>query len=123
MSFFDFESEFDEFLEEWQLITHEPQLDNEAGQAMPGKPKAPRVVFATAPQPVNEKEIVKDFGGEFVRDLQKVYTSADVNTRKDTKQADVLSYCGTRYECYKVADRRSTGAYKKVYIRALQGDR
>jgi len=119
----DFEEDFGDLFEEWQWIRHSPQVDNAAGQAVPGEELPPLVLWCMPPQPVSESEIVKDLGGEFVRDLQKTYTSANVLTREETTQADVMVFGGVRFEAYKLSDRRSLGTYKKIYLRKIQGDR
>lgn len=118
----DFDDDFGDLFEEWSWVTFVAQPDDAAGRAVPGTASDPVVMWAMPPQPVNESELIKDLGGEFVRDLEKTYTSADVNTRKEGDQADILTFGGITYEVYKVADRRSLGTYKKVYIRKLQGD-
>lgn len=119
----DFEDDFGDLFEEWQWIKHGPQTDNAAGQAVPGAELAPIELWAMPPQPVSESEIIKDVGGEFVRDLQKTYTSENVLTREESTQADILVFGETRFEAYKISDRRSLGTYKKIYLRKLQGDR
>lgn len=119
----DFEDDFGDLFEEWSWITFTTMPDDAAGRAQNGTPSAPAVLWAMPPQPVNESELIKDIGGQFVRDLQKTYTGADIQIRQDDKQSDWLSFKGITYEVYKISDRRSLGNYQKVYIKKLQGDK
>lgn len=119
----DFEDDFADLLVDWQLITHSAGSDNSFGRHIPGSASAPVIIQATEPQPVSANDLIKDPGGEFVRDLQKTYTAAVVKTRDDDVDPDQMIYGGVTYEVFQVEDRSGIAGYRKVILRKLQGDR
>ena len=119
----DFANDFADLLVDWQLVTHTPDTDTPWGEHQPGTANAPVTIQAVPPQPISERELVKEESGEIVRDLLKTYTSAAVNTRTGTTSADLLTYDGVSYEVYQLDHRVELGNYRKVLIRKIQGDR
>lgn len=124
---FDFADDFSDLLVPWKRTTFLAGKETTWGESLPAEKKAASDIMAVPPQPLSSKELIKAEDGEYVRDLEKTYTSFVVNTREGERPADQLVYkdeCGkcTRYEVFQLEDRTAHGNFRKVYLRKLQGD-
>ena len=111
----DFANDFADLLIPWTGSRPGVGADDAEGNYVPGTP-APLSFNATPVQPLNQKELKRQEGGEFVTSWVKAYTPTELFNN------DIVTDNAVTYKVMQVEPRDRLGGHFKFYCRKVQDD-